>query len=225
MLIREGGLVGMDCQYINGILNTQSVSREQRGTIISRGAQSNSGNQNRLIRISPMKPFTGKAAITIIAAIVVVIIAIVVIYEVVNYSRSTALPSTTISFVTSLPATSTYYPNNTSLNPSISSPNGAPCNGFTVSTSAYITTVKGECVWSGGTLSVYYGSGNSGSIDLSITNADTGTTPIALSSNTTCSTYTGTYDLPAGHYIVEFSNGAGKGSCGNTFVRLSNSSA
>ena len=215
-----------DYPYVNHIINTQSTGQEQQGTA---GAQpTSSKSQNNSTSNPSGTPLTRKAAIAVVAVLIV----IVAVYAIANSVGNKAPPITTTLSTTSInttttinPTTSIYYPSNTTLNPLTSSPNGTSCENFVVSQSGYNTVTKGTCYWNGGLLSVYYGSGNSGSINLSITNTRTGISLVALYSNKTCSTYTGTYNLTAGPYLIEFIDGTGKGNCGNAFVGLSNYTA
>ncbi len=203
-------------QYVNYIVNAQTTGQagQQPGT---NSPPAPSTTQNNAISVSSGASTTRKVIITVVA----VLIAIVAVYAIANSAGNGAPPTTTTSPTTS-PTTSIYYPSNTTLNPSTSNPNGTSCNDFVVSQSDFNTITKGTCYWKGGPLSVYYGSGNSGSINLSITNTRTGVSMVALYSNKTCSTYTGTYNLTTGQYLIEFIDGKGNGKCGNAFVSLSN---
>ena len=199
-----------DYQYMNHIVNAQTKGQaEQRSQAGSSPIPTTT--QNNTVSVSSGASTMRKAII----AIVVVLIAVVIVYAIANLAGIRALHTTT----------SIYYPGNTTLNPSTSNLNGASCGDFVVSQSNFNTLTNGTCYWNGGPLSVYYGSGNSGSINLSVTNTRTGISLVALYSNKTCSTYTGTYNLTAGQYLIEFVDGKGNGTCGNAFVGLSNITA
>jgi len=116
-------------------------------------------------------------------------------------------------------------------NPGTSSANYTSCNNFVVATTAQSyygehTAATGMCTWNGGVLNIYYGSGDSGAVNFTITGSD-GVTYAELYpySTTWCNSYYGATYLPAGTFTVKEVVGRGGGACGAAFVELNGSTS
>ena len=104
-------------------------------------------------------------------------------------------------------------------NPSSTSRNMSSCNGFTLASSSYRSSAVGECDWNGGTLSLYYGAGNSGYISFSLLYGN-GTKIASNTSTFWGSTYFSSFNLPADTYILKLHTGGGGGYFGDAFLEL-----
>ncbi|MGC8586805.1 MAG: hypothetical protein ACP5K9_00755 [Candidatus Micrarchaeia archaeon] len=104
-------------------------------------------------------------------------------------------------------------------NPSVSSSNYSSCNGFTLSSNSWGSTIRGVCSWTGGKLYVYAGGGTSGWEAVKITGADN-VTYLSQSSSTWHMSKYGAVYLPSQDYFITLATGQGGGAYGNAAVEL-----
>lgn len=94
-----------------------------------------------------------------------------------------------------------------------SSVNGTSCSSYFLYSSSYTSTVNGTCSWTGGTLSITAGGGDSGYLSVKIKGLSTGTLYYSNSTANWCAGVIGSVDLPAQSYLISMRTGRGGGSC------------
>lgn len=146
----------------------------------------------------------------------------------ITVTNSSSISSTaTGNTSTTMPAraTTTITVTNSSSVSSTTSVQGATsCNGFNLSTSQVSALINATCSWTGGTMNVYEGAGDSGSLSFYIIgNSDNKTYVQSLSNTNYCYNLFASVYLPAQSYTIKMHTGRGGGGCGSAFVKLSTS--
>ncbi len=144
-----------------------------------------------------------------LAWIIVIIVIAFIGYLITGYNfvlhalpASTTIPPSATTATTTLSTTTIIY--------------SASCNNFSMFSKTFNKTHSGTCVWKGGQLGVWLGSGNSSYTNFTIVGADNATY-LNQSINYGCIALFSNFSMPAQTYTITMHRGLAGGSCSNAY--------